>query len=65
MNNVAGQYNPCIVHHYGVSHSIITNNGSNFTADQVKTWCANLGIKLDYASEYTLKQTVRTNMLMD
>ena len=30
--------------------SIITDNGSNFTADEVKTWCAKLGIKLDYAS---------------
>ena len=39
-----------VVHRYGVPHSIITDNGSNFTADEVKTWCANLGIKLDYAS---------------
>ena len=38
-----------VVHRYGVPHSIITDNGSNFTADEVKTWCANLGIKLDYA----------------
>ena len=36
----------------GVPHSIITDNGSNFMADEVKTWCANLGIKLDYASVY-------------
>ena len=28
------------------------DNGSNFTADEVKNWCANLGIKLDYASVY-------------
>ena len=41
-----------VVHRYGVPHSIITDNGSNFTADEVKTWCANLGIKLDYASVY-------------
>src|SRR5215216_1140158 len=31
-----------VVHRYGVPHSIITNNGSNFTADEVKNWCANL-----------------------
>ena len=37
---------------YGVSHRIITDNGSNFTADEVKAWCANMGIKLDYASVY-------------
>ena len=41
-----------VVHCYGVPHSIITNNGSNFIADEVKTWCAKLGIKLDYASVY-------------
>ena len=31
-----------VVHRYGVPHSIITNNGSNFTADEVKTWCGNM-----------------------
>ena len=41
-----------VVHRYGVPHSIIMDNGSNFTADEVKTWCTNLGIKLDYASVY-------------
>ena len=41
-----------VVHHYGVRHSIITNNGSNFTADEVKTWCDKMGIKLDYDSVY-------------
>ena len=25
-----------VVHRYGVPHSIITNNGSNFTANEVK-----------------------------
>src|SRR5215216_1500419 len=34
-----------IVHRYGVLHSIITDNGPNLTADEVKHWCANLGIK--------------------
>ena len=41
-----------VVHHYGAPHSIITDNGSNFTADEVKTWCGNMGIKLDYAFVY-------------
>ena len=41
-----------VVHRYGVPHSIITDNGSNFTDDEVKTWCTNLGIKLNYASVY-------------
>ena len=26
-----------VVHHYDVPHSIITDNGSNFTGDEVKT----------------------------
>ena len=41
-----------VVHCYSVPHSIITDNGANFTADEVKTWCANLGIELDYTSVY-------------
>ena len=41
-----------VVHHYGFPHSINTDNGSNFIADEVKNRCANLGIKLDYASVY-------------
>ena len=31
-----------VVHHYSVPHSIITDNGSNFTAAEVKTWCSNV-----------------------
>ena len=56
-----------VVHHYGVPHSIITNNGSNFTADEVKNWCGNMGIKLDYASVYhpqTNGQVERANGLI-
>ena len=41
-----------VVHHYGVPHSIITDNGTNFTTDEVKLWCSKMGIKLDYASAY-------------
>ena len=41
-----------VIHPYGVPHSIITDNGSNFTTNEVKTWCGNMGIKLDYASVY-------------
>ena len=33
-----------VVHRYGVPHIIITENGSNFIADEVKTWSTNLGI---------------------
>ena len=41
-----------VVHRYGIPHSIITNNGSNFTAGEVKLWCSKMGIKPDYASVY-------------
>ena len=41
-----------VTHCYDVPHRIITDNGSNFTTDEVKTWCGKMGIKLDYASVY-------------
>jgi transposase InsO family protein len=41
-----------VVHRYGVPHSLITDNGTNFTAKEVKAWCKQMGIKLDYASVY-------------
>ena len=56
-----------VVHRYGVPHSIITDNGTNFTADEVKSWCKNMGIKLDYASVYhpqTNGQVERANGLI-
>ena len=40
-----------VVHRYGVCHNIITDNGTNFTADVVKL-VQQMGIKLDYASVY-------------
>ena len=46
---------------------IITDNGSNFTTNEVKTWCGNMGIKLDYASVYhpqTNGQVERANGLI-
>jgi transposase InsO family protein len=41
-----------VVHRYDIPHSLITDNGTNFTAKEVKAWCAKMGIKLDYASVY-------------
>ena len=41
-----------VVQCFGVPHSIITDNNTNFTVDEVKLWCKNMGIKLDYASVY-------------
>ena len=56
-----------VVHRYGVPHSIITNKDTNFMADEVKLWCKNMGIKLDYASVYhpqTNGQVERANGLI-
>ena len=56
-----------VVHRYDVPHSIITDNDTNFTADEVKLWCAKMGIKLDYASVYyaqTNGQVERANGLI-
>ena len=53
-----------VVHRYGVPHSIIADNGTNFTADEVKLWCSKMGIKLDYAQSITHKPTVNSNEQM-
>jgi hypothetical protein len=39
-----------IVFCFGVPHSIITNNGTNFTSKEFKKYCEGLGIKLKFAS---------------
>ena len=39
-----------IVHRFGVSHNIITDNGSNFTAAEFQKYCNEVGIKVSYAS---------------
>ena len=56
-----------VVHRYRVPHNIITDNGLKFTVDEVKLWCSNMGIKLDYASVYhpqTNDQVERANGLI-
>jgi transposase InsO family protein len=39
-----------IVYRYGVLNSIITDNGTNFTAGEFQGFAKNLGIKIKYAS---------------
>ena len=39
-----------IIFRFGVPNSIITDNGTNFTAEEFKEFCVDQGIKLDYAS---------------
>ena len=35
---------------YGVPHSIITENGSNFDSNEFRIFCASHGTRVDYAS---------------
>jgi transposase InsO family protein len=39
-----------IVFYFGVPYSIITDNGTNFTSKEFKSYCEGLGIKLKFAS---------------
>jgi transposase InsO family protein len=38
-----------IVFRFGVPHSIITDNGTNFTSKEFKNYCVSMGIKLNFA----------------
>ena len=50
-----------VVHRYGVSHIIITDNGSNFTAGEVKTGVLTWALNSTMHPSTTLKQMVRLN----
>jgi hypothetical protein len=39
-----------IIFLFGVLHSIIMNNGTNFTSKEFKNHCESMGIKLKFAS---------------
>jgi hypothetical protein len=39
-----------IIFCFGVPHSIITDNGTNFTSKEFKNYCESMGIKLKFAS---------------
>ena len=39
-----------LIFRYGVPHSIITDNGSNFNSDEFRAFCASQGTRVDYAS---------------
>jgi transposase InsO family protein len=38
-----------IMYRFGVPNNIITNNGTQFTASEFKDFCADSGIKINYA----------------
>ena len=50
-----------VVHRYGVPQSIITDNDSNFIANEVKASCANLGSSSIMPPYTTHKPTVKSN----
>jgi transposase InsO family protein len=43
-------FNKSIVFRFGVPHSIITDNGTNFTSKEFKSYYKSMGIKLKFAS---------------
>jgi transposase InsO family protein len=49
-STVAINFIKSIVFRFGVPHSIITDNGTNFTSKEFKNYCESLGIKLKFAS---------------
>jgi hypothetical protein len=38
-----------IMYRFGVPYNIITDNGTQFTVRELKDFCADLGIKINYA----------------
>src|SRR4051812_33218717 len=56
-----------IVYKFGVPHSIITNNGTNFTSKEFQDFCEGLDINITYASvahPQTNGQVEKTNGLV-
>jgi hypothetical protein len=56
-----------IIFCFGVPHSIITDNGTNFTSKEFKNYCESMGIKLKFASvahSKTNRQVKKANGLI-
>jgi transposase InsO family protein len=54
-STTAINFNKSIVFCFGVPHSIITDNGTNFTSKEFKSYCESMGIKLKFTSVAHLK----------
>ena len=56
-----------IVFRFGVPNNIITDNGTNFTSNEFKEYCQEMGIKISYASvahPQTNRQVEKANGLV-
>jgi hypothetical protein len=49
-STIAINFIKSIIFHFGVPHSITTDNGTNFTSREFKNYCESMGIKLKLAS---------------
>jgi hypothetical protein len=49
-----------IVFRFGVPNSIVTDNDNNFTSKEFKAYCAEVGIKLNFASVVTRKPMAKS-----
>ena len=49
-----------VVHRYGVPHSIITDNGTNFMADKVKLWASSSITLQSITHKPTVKSSEQT-----
>jgi penicillin V acylase-like amidase (Ntn superfamily) len=49
-STVAINFIKSIVFRFGVPHNIITDNGTNFTSKEFKSYCKSMRIKLKFAS---------------
>src|SRR4051812_25794083 len=56
-----------IIFRFGVPHNIVTDNGTNFTADEFQNLCQEVGIKINYASialPQSNRQVEKANILV-
>jgi hypothetical protein len=53
-----------IVFRFGVPHNIITDNGTNFTSKEFKSYCESMGIKLKFVHPKTNGQVEKANGLI-
>jgi hypothetical protein len=49
-STIAINFIKSIVFRFGIPHSIITDNGTNFTSKEFKNYFGSMGIKLNFAS---------------